>query len=352
MPPYALPGTEVGPRRARILGACAVAVTLISGFVWQVCPDSGSPDDIHVALRTDHVGEGITPGTDVRLGGVTVGSVAAITAVGHGREDIELILRRSQLFGLTDSVSVDFAPGNLFGISALQLISHAGGTELADGSSVDLSGDRSDRVRDATLSALLRSTGQLTDKVLTAKLAELLRTLSGDLRAFTPLMAALGATLRAYADTRVLAPSDLADSIGSTLAGMPPMLTGAVDVLNAAYTNEYLRSPDNLRRFAEFWDNMQYELLPAVTRTMTTARTHFGELMPIATIIFDEIAAAAGPPGRSTDQLGALIERIGATFQQTPTGPVLRVAVELDTVPGLAGPMAALLGMSVPTGER
>lgn len=352
MPPYALPGTEVGPRRARILGACAVAVTLVGGFVWQACPDSGSPDDIHVALRTDHVGEGIGPGTDVRLDGVKVGSVAAITAVGQGREDIEVVLRRSQLFGLTDSVSVDFAPGNLFGISALQLISHAGGTELDDGATVDLSGEESDRVRDATLSALLRSTGQLTDDVLTTKLAELLRKVSGDLRAFTPLMEALGATLRAYADTRVLAPSDLADSLGSTLAGMPPMLTGAVNVLDAAYTNEYLRSPENLRRFAEFWDNMQYELLPAVTRTMTTSRTHFGAMMPIATMILDEIATAAGPPERTTDQLGALLERIDAAFVPTPTGPVLRVAVELDTVPALAGPLAALLGTAAPTGGR
>ncbi|MFE3543806.1 MlaD family protein [Nocardia sp. NPDC059177] len=350
MPPYALPGTEVGPWRARVLGACAVAITLVGGLVWRALPESGAPEDIRVAVRTDQVGEGVQPGTDVRLDGVKVGSVAAITAVGAGREDIELVLDRTQLFGLTDTLTVDFAPGNLFGISAVQLISQAGGTELRDGSTVDLSGEHAGRVRDATLSALLRSTGQLTDKVLTTQLADLLRTVSGDLRAFTPLLEALGATLRAYADTRVLAPSDLAGSFGATLTGLPPMLTGAVDVLDAAYTNEYLRSPDNLRRFAEFWDDMQYDLLPAVTRTMTTAETHFGTLMPIMTMIFDQVAASAGPAGGTTEQLATLIERLGAAFAQTPTGPVLRVAVELDTVPGLAGPLAALLGAS--TGGR
>ncbi|MFC4372917.1 MlaD family protein [Nocardia halotolerans] len=341
MPPYALPGTEVGPRRARVLGVCAVVVLIVGVLSWHVYPESLGRDEIRVSLHTDRVGAGVGPGTDVRLDGVRVGSVEAITPVGDGREKIAVVLQRPQLFGLTDTVDVEFAPGNLFGISALNLVPRPGGTELDDGSSVDLD---TDRVRDATLSALLRSTGGLTEQVLTPQLAELLRKVSTDLRSFTPLLQALGATLRAYADTRRLPPSVLASSFGSVLAGLPPMLTGAVDVLNAAYTNEYLRSPENLARFAEFWGDMQYELLPAVTALMTTARTHFAGLTPMAGLLLDEVTATVGPPGHSAQRLAALLERLGAAFRETPDGPILRVAVELDTVPGLAVPLTALLG--------
>ncbi|NKX85911.1 MCE family protein [Nocardia coubleae] len=345
MPPYALPGTEVGPLRARVLGVCALLVALASVLAWQVWPESLAAEQIRVTLRTERVGAGIAPGTDVRLDGVRVGTVEAIAPAGRGREQLTLVLDRPQLFGLTDTVDVEFAPGNLFGISALNLVARPGGTELGNGSSVDLDDGR---VRDATLAALLRSTGGLVEQVLTPKLAALLHTIAGDLRAFTPLLEALGATLRAYADTRELPPSELASSFGSVLAGMPPMLTGAVDVLEAAYTNEYLRSPANIARFGQFWGDMQYQLLPAVTALMTTARTHFGDMMPMATLLLDEVSATMGPTGRSADQLATLLERLGAAFRDTPDGPVLRVSVELDTVPGLAGPLAALL----PSGGR
>ncbi|WP_043652267.1 MlaD family protein [Nocardia thailandica] len=343
-PPYTLPGTEVGPWRARILGACAVLLTLAGVTAWQLRPDTTDPGDIRVVLRTEHVGAGVRPGTDVRLSGVRVGTVDDIAPAGDGREDLTLVLRRADLYGLTDRIRVEFAPDNLFGITTLRLVPGAGGTELADGATVDLGGDAASRVSDATLSALLRSTGELTDEVLTTKLAELLHTVSGDLRAFSPLLQAVGATVRAYADTRQRPVSDLVAAFGSVLAGTPPMLTGAVDVLNAAYTNEYLRSPDNLARFATFWDDMQYQLLPMVTRTMTTADTHFGGVMPMATTILNEVATTVGPPGRSAELLTLLLDRLGAAFVDTPAGPVLRVSAELDVVPGLAAPLRGVLG--------
>lgn len=351
-PPYTLPGTEVGPWRARILGACAVLVTLAGVTTWQLRPESTDPGDIRVVLRTEHVGSGVRPGTDVRLSGVRVGTVDGIAPAGDGREDLTLVLRRDDLFGLTDHIRVEFAPDNLFGITALQLVPGAGGTELTDGVTVDLGGDAASRVTDATLSALLRSTGELTDEVLTTKLAELLRTVSGDLRAFTPLLQAVGATVRAYAETRQLPASDLVAAFGSVLAGMPPMLTGAVNVINAAYVNEYMRSPENLTRFADFFDNLQYQLLPMVTQTMGTANTYFGGLMPMATTILNEVATTVGPPGRSAELLTLLLDRLGAAFVDTPAGPVLRVSAELDVVPGLAGPLQGVLGAAAQPGGR
>lgn len=352
MPPYSLPGTEVGPWRARLLGACTALVVLAGTVAWQVRPDSLADGEIGVVVRTDHVGAGVRPGTDVRLGGVRVGSVAGITAAGDGREDLALTLRAAELYGLTDQLRLEFAPDNLFGITALNLVPAEGGTALTDGVTVDLGGADAGRVADATLAALLRSTGELTGDVLTTKLAGLLHTISGDLRAFTPLLEAIGATVRAYAETRQLPPTDLAAAFGSVLAGAPPMLTGAVDVLDAAYTNEYLRSPDNLARFAAFWDDMQYQLLPMVTQTMTTARTHFAGLTPLAGTVLDEVAAAVGPPGRSAELLATLLARAGAAFVDTPGGPVLRVAVELDVVPGLAVPLRAALGAPAQPGAR
>src|SRR5690606_5983942 len=118
------------------------------------------------------VGTGVEPGTEVRLDGVRVGTVDTIEIAGVGRQRITVALNGSHLFGLSDAVTLDYAPGNLFGISAVELHAGAGGTVLTDGAVVDLTG-AAERVHDATLSALLTATGALTEEVLTPKLAAL-----------------------------------------------------------------------------------------------------------------------------------------------------------------------------------
>ncbi|MEV5831968.1 mammalian cell entry protein [Nocardia sp. NPDC052112] len=350
MPAYALPGTEVGPRRARVLGACAILLTVLTAIGWRVWPDSAPADEIHVALLVGQVGEGVGPGTDVRLDGVRIGSVATIDSAAPGRQRIELSLSGSQLFGLTDAVNVDYAPGNLFGISAIELHPSQGGAVLANGSMVDLTRD-TDRVRDATLATLLKSTGRLTGDVLTPELVELLSKSSRDLDAFTPLLQAVGATARSFAETQQLPPSLLLDRFGSALAGLPPMLTGGLAVLEATYSNEYMKSPERLTRFSEMFTNVRTELLPTATTLLGTSQQYFAGLLPIGTTILDQLSASVSAPNRSAQQLSELLTRLSAAYHDTPEGPVLNAAVELDVVPGLAAPLSAMLGHSTTEGR-
>lgn len=246
MPAYALPGTEVAPRRARILGVVAVVLVIAAVVVWRVVPNSEPAGQIRVALITAQVGEGVAPGTDVRLDGVRVGSVASIDRLGSRGQRITVSLQGSQLFGLTDELSVDYVTGNLFGISAVDLHSGGGGALLTDGSIVDLTGRNAGRLRDATLSALLESTGGLTADVLTPKLAALLATAARDVRALSPMLQAIGTTVRSFTDTQQLPTSLLFDRFGSTLDGVPAALTGGLAVLRSAYTNQYLSTPEHM----------------------------------------------------------------------------------------------------------
>ena len=322
MPAYFLPGTETGPRRARVLGLCALAVTLLVAVVWRLTPDRVPADEMHVVLLVGQVGEGVGPGTDVHLDGVKVGSVRAIELVGQARERIDLSLNKSQLFGLTNTLSLDYVPGNLFGISAVELHPNSGGRALMNNSTVDMTVGDSGRVQDATLAALLKGTGQLTADVLTPKLAGLLSTASHDLSAFTPLLQAIGSTARNFAETQQIPPSLLFDRFGATLTGLPPMLTGGLAVLQASYTNSYLQTPEHLARFSKMWTNVQYQLLPAATQTLDIARTNFAGLMPIATVILDRMAGSVSTPDRSTRQLSELLARLDNGLHDTPDGPV------------------------------
>ncbi len=352
MPAYALPGTEVGPRRARILGVLAVALAVVGVIAWRVAPDSKPADEIRVALITGQIGEGIAPGTDIQLDGVRVGSVSTIESAGPGRQRIELSLLGSQLFGLTNALTVDYAPGNLFGISAVDLHYNGGGSELVNGSTVDLTGRNADRVTDSTLSTLLESAGHLTNDVLTPKLAELLVQVSHDVSAFTPLLQAVGATARSFADTQQLAPSYLFDEFGSALNGLPALLTGGLRVVHSAYTNQYLSSPEHMAKYSEMFSGIQNQLLPTATRTAFTSQRYFAGFMPMTIAILDRLSASVSTPARSEQQLSDLLGRIGAAFHDTPDGPMLNASVDLDVVPGLAAPLSHALGLHPAPGGR
>ncbi|MFE6925811.1 MlaD family protein [Nocardia sp. NPDC057663] len=344
MPAYGLPGSEVGPLKARLLGVCALALALIVAGVWRVLPEEESAEEIGVVLIVGHVGDGIGPGTDVRLDGVRVGSVSGIDFAAQGRRQIELSLARSELFGLTSALSIDYVPGNLFGISALELHPDAGGAILADGSTVDLTAGQADRVRDATLASLLSYTGDLTEEVLTPQLTQLLHTFSRDLVAFTPLLQAIGTTARSYTETAQLPPSVLFDRYGRALAGVPPMLTGGLTVLHASYNNGYLAEQEHLDKFAYMWPSIQNELLPAVTALFGTAQPYFGGLLPIVTMVLDRVSRSVSDPAGSAAQSTELMDRLDRAFRDGPNGPVLDARVELDLVPGLAAPLSEMVG--------
>ncbi|WP_067686448.1 MlaD family protein [Nocardia jejuensis] len=353
MPPYTLPGSDVGPRKARVLGACALAVAIAVTVAWRLVPESAPADEIGVALIVKSVGEGIGPGTEIRLDGVRVGTVDTIDFAGDGRRKIDLRLIGSQLFGLTTGMTVDYVPGNLFGVSALELHAASTGTLLRNGSIVDLTGPDSGRIRDATLAALLNSTGELTTDVLTPQLARLLRTFARDLDAFTPLLQAIGTTARSYAETRQLPPSLLFEEFGSALAGLPPMLTGGLTLLDASYNNGYLREEEHIEKFAQMWPNIQNQLLPVVTQLFGTAQPYFAGLLPIATLVLDRITGSVSDPALATRQLRELLDRLGGTFHDTPDGPVVDVRIDLDLVPGVTGPLTEALGhVPAPGGER
>ncbi|MGW6422280.1 MlaD family protein [Nocardia sp. NPDC055053] len=342
MPQYGFPGAEVGPRRARMLG---LGTVLLVAVVWsglRAVPDSGPEDAVRVTLVTERVGAGVETGTDVRVDGVRVGKVAAIAVDESGHQRIELGLEGSQLVGLTDTLGVDYVPSNLFGITALQLRSGVGGAPLRRDTVIDLTSD-SARERDATLSTLLRSTGQLTDDVLTPALTDLLDRTARDLEAFLPLLEAIAVTARAVSETRQLPTSVLLDQFGSALAGLPPMLTGGMGVLYSIYTNDYFEDPEQLIRYGDTFSKVQTQLLPSVTRLLGAAGGQFATSLPVLTVLLDAMSSSVGTPERSHGELGELLDRLDAAFRDTPTGPALAVRAELSLAPGLAIPLRTLV---------
>lgn len=342
MPAYGIPGVAIDRRRTRILGVLAVAVTALVAAGIRLAPADEGADTLAVTLLAEKVGTGIESGAAVRLDGVQVGRIESIEPARFGQR-ITLRLDSSQLFGLTDALSLDYAPGNLFGIGEMNLHPGEGGTALHDAQIVDLTGDQVRRAKDATISTFLGSMGRLTNDVLTPQLTSVLNKIATDTRAFTPLLQAIIVTLQGYTETRQLPADQLFTQWGSTLDGLPATTQGLIDLLSAPFDNRYLAQPGKVAKFDANLEMIYDKLFGGLTHTLDAGAAHYTGLTGILAPMLAALANTVPAPDASAADLRALLARVGAAMPDTPDGPVLRLSVDLRGVPALAVPLSALL---------
>lgn len=333
MPNYTIPGVHTDRRTARVLGALAVAIVVAAGVAWQTYTDRAPRESISVRLRTEQIGEGIVDGTAVRYDGVAIGRITAVDPIEQGRQVLTLELDEGQTAGLTETLSVDYAPENLFGVSAVALRSAPGGAPLRDGQMIDLAG----RVSDVTMGALLRSLTETATEVLTPKLTELLTQFNGDLRAFTPMLEAVITMSRLVADTQRYPSSFLLDQYAGFFNGFGAFTSATFKLAKAIMDIEIFVNERD--RYDASITMIRNSVLGGLTDTLNTAGGHFGGLTDALTPTIEALAATLPDPPTSHAQLTELIERLNRIFVDTPNGPTVNVEVTLRGIPGVAVPL-------------
>ncbi|WP_433662324.1 MlaD family protein [Nocardia sp. CA-128927] len=341
MPNYTIPGVATTSKRARILGLVAAVIVAVLGIAGSQLRDTSEGKRLEIRLRTDQIGEGVTSGTSVRVEGVAVGEVLAVSSVEQGRQLLTLGLDRDQIAGLTDAITVDYSPENLFGISAVTLRPGSGGTPLRADAVIDLVG----KVQDSTMGALLRQLTQTSTDVFTPRLADLLREFSGDLRAFTPILQAMVTMSRAIADTQIYPPSFLLDQYASFFGGLGTFSSATLTLLNSILSIEVFNN--DRARYDASVSMVTDQAFPAIAALGGVARAHFTGYADMFTPLVAALAATVPTPDRSHAQLSELIDRLDRIFADTPDGPKVNLAVTLRGVPGIAVP---LLGQQALTG--
>jgi hypothetical protein len=337
MPKYGMPGVTVDRTRSRVIGVLVLALAVVVAGTCLVVSKFRDDDRLRVVLQTEQIGDGIVAGTEVRLNGVTVGTVEHVEPGEAGQQLITLQLNDSRLFGITDSLGIDYAPANLFGISEVELVRGTGGDALREGETIDLAGDNADKVEDATMGALIRSLTQTTTKVLTPQLTEMLRTFAYDLEAFTPLLESIIAIGRLVTETQRFAPSFLIGEFGSALTGAAPLVGGTIELLDRINQTEVLRNQQPL--FDSGIRMIVDDMFPAVSTAGITAQRYFtGYADMLGPLV--SIAAQMVPNAQlSSAQLQQFISRLDAAFADSPEGPALSLALTLRGVPALSVPL-------------
>ncbi|MFI6213406.1 MlaD family protein [Nocardia brasiliensis] len=335
---YVMPGVHITPRSARLTGLVALVAVVCAAIALTTFGNTAHEQNLRVRLRTDVVGDGVVAGTSVRFDGVQVGRVTAVDPAANGRQVLSVELDRAQVAELTDAASVDYAPANLFGITAVALRSGTGGQPLRDGSLLDLTG----RTSDHTMANLLRSLTETSGQVLTPQLTALLTQVGTDLRAFTPILQAMVTLGRIAADTERYRSSYLIEQYAGFLHGTGEFASSTFVLLHSvlgidAFVTDRPGYDAGVAMVAD-------QLIPSIGTVLDTAHTQLGGYADIATPLLSAIASTVPTPDRSHAELTELLTRLDRIFADTGQGPRVQVAVTLRTLPGLAVP---LLGQSM-----
>lgn len=346
MPLYGMPGVTTTRRTSLLVGVATLVLVVTVALVWRSI--AAAPDDnvINIQLRTDVTGDGVSDGTGVRLNGTQVGHVSAVDSDAEGTQVITVGLDRAALVGLTDSLRIEYAPANLFGISEVVLLRGEGGTPLADGDEVDLTGG--ERVRDSTMGTMLRSLSQTTTTVFTPQLTDILTQISTDLDAFAPFIEALVSVSRSVADSQRYPSSFLIEQYASFFNGVAEFGSGFVRLIDRIYNSDVLRN--DRERFDIGVSLVADQLFPLIRDVLGTARGSLSGYGDTLAVVLGQLARTVPDPNGSHAELTELIDRLDRTFRTTPNGPQLDVDVLLRGMPGLMVPLTG--GTVIEDGAR
>lgn len=329
-----MPGVAVDKRRSLLVGAVAlalVAAVVIASMLYRGLRDD---DSLHIALHTEQIGDGVLTGTFVRVDGVQVGKVDEIAPVAGGTQRISLRLDRSQLHGIDDSLRVDYAPANLFGISEIELRPGSGGAPLRAGSTIELIGQRSGAVYDATMGGLLRGLSQTGNALLTPQMATVISQVAGDVHGFTPLVQALISVAQTITDNQTMPSSELVGRLGPAFDGGGRFAGATIQVLDLI--RNIPRLQDNRDSYDAGTAALTDSVLPALAGFGDRAGSELSGSTDAVAPVLAVLAQMVPRPQRSGADLTELLRRLRAGLHDTPDGPVLDTEIDVRGVPVLA----------------
>ncbi len=329
-----MPGVAVDKRRSLLVGGVSLAMVAAVVIASMLYRGLRVDDSLHIALHTERIGDGVLTGTPVRVDGVHVGKVDEIAPADGGTQRITLRLDRSQLHGIDDSLRVDYAPANLFGISEIELRPGSGGAPLRAGSTIDLTGRHAAAVYDATMGGLLRGLSQTGNALLTPQMATVISQVCTDVGAFTPLVQALISVAQTITDNQKMPSSELVGRLGPAFDGGGRFAGATIQVLDLI--RNIPRLQDNRGAYDAGTSALTDSVLPALAAFGTRAGSEFSGSTDAVAPLLAVLARMVPYPQQSGADLTELLRRLRAGVHDTPDGPVLNAEIDVRGVPVLA----------------
>lgn len=335
---------------ARTLTIVGAAITLVcavvAGTLYVFNPFGGRADgNISVSIDTPYVGQGVASGTELVMHGVTVGQITGVSSLPGGGVRLNADLHTQSTMGLTNTMKVDFRPINYFGVTGINLNAGTGGQALYDGIRINTI-----PLGNFTLQALLTRLGQVTTGVVTPQLIQVIDRATRYTDALNPLFETMLIAADAVAKVQTVSTKKLLTNTAGVSVAFPGFVNSAIkggdnfiwpgnllklaikDITDEHYVKDY-----------EFLKEANVGLFKSLGQLL---RSHSSNLYPVTELV-RALFGVLPPLIRPVDTAHMVAElrmRFEKMYEGTPEQRALRVRIVLDSLPGVAAPIAAVGG--------
>jgi len=326
----------------RIIGAAAalICVAVVAVFVVFNPLGGKKKNTVSIAIDTPYVGQGVAAGTALIMHGVKVGEVSAVSRLPLGGVRLDTELQKVPIAGLTDTMSIDFRPVNYFGVTGINLTPSAGGRALGNGTRIATL-----PTGNFTMQSLLSRLGAVSSASLTPQLINVIDRATRYTDALDPLIETVVVSANALVKVQTVSTSRLLRNATGLSVALPAISDAGLDALDRLdhsgfdtmtedfYRNRVLLSTDLgtkalFDRFGMLEGKHMTELLPFIDLAMALTSIVPGLIRP------DAIG----------QELADLRTRFEALYAGAPGQRAVQVHIVLDSLPGVAAPLAAIGG--------
>jgi hypothetical protein len=342
-------GPEEAEKRVLTIVGIAVVLCLAAASLLVVFnPFRNRPAGLmSVTIDTPYVGQGVNKGTAVVMHGVPVGEVTGVVNLPDGGVRVLADLQRTPVAGLTNTMELDFRPINYFGVTGVNLIAGSGGQPLRDGMHINAT-----PTGNFTLQALLSRLGDVSTGVLTPQLIHVIERATRYTDALDPLIETALIAGNTVAQVQTVSTAQLLTNAAG-LSAVFPSLSNAL----AATGDNFIHNDENFNHHSvmDYTDD-EFEQKYIPTMEISSERvfndlgrlesTHVGDLLPMiegTKALVDVVPPLIRPEGFA-QMLAEFRSRFEKMYGGTPDQRALNVRVVLDSLPGVAAPIAAVGG--------
>jgi hypothetical protein len=300
---------------------------------------SRSDGTIGIVIETPYGGQGVKAGTALVMHGIQVGEVTNVTNLPGGKVRYAADLRPGPTSGLTTSMGIDFRPANYFGVTGINLRPGDGGQALTNGVLV-----KTTPAGNFTLQAMLSRLGEISHGVITPRLIEVIQKATTYTDSLDPLVETLFVVTNALTDVQTVSTARLLTNATGLSVAFPGFVYGA------ALAGDGLRKP--LDGFTYEWWNLilgptlvgvSDHFFGAIGKLLTSHSTELVVATDLIKLLTDVVPGVV-PPDAIADTARELRMRMERLYSGPPDRRAVNVRVVLDSLPGVAAPIAAMGG--------
>ncbi|OBI41458.1 MlaD family protein [Mycobacterium sp. E796] len=330
-----LPGADQGARAPssrslRIRGLIAAIALGIAGIALYQLGTGGYADTFTLTVVADSIGEGLTPGAEVKFRGLTIGSVKTLQSVGYNRQKITVELEPRQAKALAADTTANFMSSNTFGLAAVELVSSGAGPRLRPNQTLLIGAN----ARSASITGLLRQgqkLGRIADSPDVDHIIEVVRR-HADLT--EPVTRSYFDLVKMLVDSQKVPFSQSLSVFASVVNGASdsiPLIGLAYDLLNGM---EFLAHPDGVDRMNVILDQTA-KLLFTSDKMIVKNVSWLAPFMRATADVLLPLSYMQGSMAPVYDRLSGLLDRTSAAFPIIDGKVRMQIEVTLDTMPGL-----------------